>query len=87
MNPPAKFVIPEVGAFHHSIPPMTNVNSKIYPLPPAPMPLGGVYTYPYMPLPVIPNLPITQVDDNLAKILTQSLPFQCLEELKEQERK
>ena len=87
MNPPTNFVIHEARVFHHSIPPLTNVNLKIYPLPLALMPLGGVYTYSYMPSPIIPNLSITQVDGNPAIIFTQSLPLQSLEELKEQERK
>ena len=60
---------------------------EIYPPPLAPMPLGGVYTYSYMPSPIIPNLSITQVDGNPATIFTQSLPFQSSKELKEQERK
>ena len=34
---PTNFVIPEVGTSHYLIPPMTNVVSKIYPLPPAPI--------------------------------------------------
>ena len=50
------------------------------------MPLGGVYTYPYMPPPIIPIPPITQVDGNPTTIFTQSLPLQSLKELKEQER-
>ena len=80
-------VIPDVETSHHSIPPLTNVNPKIYPFPPTPLPLGGVYTYPYVSPPIIPNPPITQVDGNLATIFTQSLPLQSSEELKKQERK
>ena len=72
MNPPTNFVNPNAGAFHHSIPPLTNVNPEIYPPPPTPMPLE-VYTYPYMPHHVIPNPPITQVDGYLATIFTQFL--------------
>ena len=59
VNPLANSVIPKVRAYHHSISPLTNVNPEIYPLPPTPMPLEGVYTFPYMPPPIIPNPLIT----------------------------
>ena len=83
INPHANFIIPDEGAFHHFIPSLTNVNQKIYLPPPVLMPLGGVYTYPYMSPLIVPNPSITQVDNNPATIFTQSLPFQSLEELKE----
>ena len=86
MNPLANFVTPDAGTSHYSIPPLINVNPDIYPSPPAPMPPGGVYTYPYMSLPIIPNPPITQMDNNPATIFIQSLPLQSSKELKEEER-
>ena len=70
MNPSANFITHDAGTFHYSIPPLTNVNPKIYPLPPTPMPLRGMYIYPYMPPLVIPNPLITQVDDDTATIFT-----------------
>ena len=63
------------------------MNLEIYPPPAAPMPLEGVYIYPYMPPFVIPNLSISQVDSNSTTIFTQSIPLQSSEELKKQERK
>ena len=70
MNPLVNFVIPDARTSYHSIPPLTNVNQEIYPLPPTPMPLRGMYIYPYMPPLVIPNPLITQVDDDTATIFT-----------------
>ena len=87
MNPPTNFVIPDAGTSHYSIPPLTNVNPKIYPPSLALMPPEGVYIYPYMLPLVVPNPPITQMDDSSTTIFTQSLPLQSSEELKEQERK
>ena len=75
MNPLANSINPDARASHHSIPPLTNVNLEIYPPPPTTMPPGKVYTYPYMPPPIVPNPPITQVDDNPATIFTRSLPL------------
>ena len=67
MNPLTNSVTPDAGTFHYSIPPLTNVNSEIYPHLSASIPPRGVYTYPYMPSLVIPNPPITQMDGNLVK--------------------
>ena len=55
---PVNFVIPKVGTSHYLIPPMTNVVPKIYPPPTAPISFGEVYTYPYMPPPIISNTPV-----------------------------
>ena len=88
VNPPANPINLEAGFSHHSIIPLTNVNPEIYPSPLTPMPLGGVYTYIYMPLPIIPNPLITQVDGNLATIFTQVfivVKLRRIEEAKEEE--
>ena len=61
VNPPTNSVNLDVGASHHSIPPLTNVNPKIYPPPPTSMPLGGVYTYPY----TYPYMPPLQSSEEL----------------------
>ena len=79
--------MPKVGTPHCPIPPMVNVVPKIHPPLPNPMPSGGVYTYPYMPPPVVPSLPFAQAEINSTMIFTQPLPVQSLDELKEQERK
>ena len=68
MNPSANFVILDVGTSHYPIPLLTNVHLEICPLPPAPMPLERVYTYPYMPLPIVLSPTIAQVDGNLETI-------------------
>ena len=56
VNPLANSITLDARTSHYSIPPLTNVNPEIYPPPPAPMPPGWVYTYPYMPHPIIQNL-------------------------------
>ena len=77
MNPSANFITHDAGTFHYSIPPLTNVNPKIYPPLLALMPPEGVYIYPYMPPPIIPNPLITQMDGSSTTIFTQSLPLQA----------
>ena len=64
MNPPANFITLDAGTSHYSIQALTNVNLEIYPSSLAPMPPRGVYTYLYIPPPIIPNTSITQMDDN-----------------------
>ena len=79
--------MPEIEASHYPVPPMANTMPKTYFSPPAPMPSGRVYTYPYMSPLVIPSPPIVQVEINLATLFTQSPPVQNVEEMKKQERK
>ena len=50
---PASLAIPEVRTHHCPIPPMVNVVPKIHPPPLALMPFREVYTYPYMPPPIV----------------------------------
>ena len=82
----ASFAILEVGTPHCLIPPMVNDVLEIHLLP-TPMPSRVVHIYPYMPPPVVPSLPINQVEVNSGMLFTQSLPVQSFDELKEQERK
>ena len=84
---PASIAMPEVGTPHGPIPPMTNVMPKTYPLPPALLPSGEVYTYFYIPSLVIPSPQITQAEMNLGMLFTQSLHVQSSDDLKKQERK
>ena len=52
-HPSARPAMPEVGIPYYLVPPLVNAIPKTYLSPPAPMPSGGVYTYPYMPSLVI----------------------------------
>ena len=69
--PLASLVMPEVGIPYYPILPISNVMLETYP--PSlltPMPSRWVYTYPYMPHPIIPSPLITQVDVNPTTLFT-----------------
>ena len=64
--PPTRFAMLEVGIPYCPVPSLASAIQKTYPPPPAPMPSGGVYTYPHMPSPVISSPPISQAEVNPA---------------------
>ena len=78
----------EVDTPHYHIPSMVNtILETCHPSPPTPMPSKGVYTYPYMPYPVVPSPPIVQTILNLGMFFIQSLSIQSSDDQEEQERK
>ena len=66
--PFASHAMPEVGIPHYPVPPMENAMPKTYL--PTSMPSERVYTYLYMPHPIIPSPLITQVDVNPTTLFT-----------------
>ena len=80
--------MPKVATSHYPIPSMVNtVSETCLHFPPTLMPSKEVYTYPYMPHPVVPSPPVVQAKVNLGLMFTQSLPVKSFDEQKEQERK
>ena len=52
---PISYAMLEVKTPHYPIPLMVIAILETCPLPPTPMPSEGVYTYPYMPPPMVPR--------------------------------
>ena len=57
--PLARLAMPEVRIPHCLVQPLASTILETYPSPTTLMPFGGVYTYPYMPSPVISSPPVT----------------------------
>ena len=70
--PLARPSMPEVGIPHCLVPLLANAIPKTYP-PYAPMLSRGVYTYSYMPSPVISSPPVAQTEVNPATFFTHAL--------------
>ena len=68
--PPTSLDMPKVGIPHCLVPPLANAILETYPPPLAPMPFGGVYTYLYMPSPVISSPPVAQAKVNPTTLFT-----------------
>ena len=73
MYPPARPAMPELGIPHFLVPPLANAILEAYPFSLALIPSGGVYTYPYMPSPIISISPVAQAEVNPMTIFTQAL--------------
>ena len=71
--PLARPSMPEVGIPHCLVPPLTNAISETYLPHFAPIPSGGMYTYPYMPSPVISSPPVAQTEVNPTTLFTHAL--------------
>ena len=77
--------MPEVGIPNCLIPPLTSAIQETYP--PTPMPSEGVYTYPYMPPPIIPNRSIAQVEANPTTLFIEALRRKFFKKHKKQQRR
>ena len=67
----ASVAMPGVGIPHYLIPSMANaIPETCYPPSLTPMPSEGLYTYPYMPLKVVPSPLVTQAKINLGMLFT-----------------
>ena len=62
-------VMPEMGTPHCSVPLIMNTFPKTCPSS-AFIPFGRVYTYPYIPLSVVPSPPVAQVKVNSGMLFT-----------------
>ena len=68
---PIRHTMPEVGISHCPIPPMMNTLQDTCPLHLVLIPSRGVYTYPYIPPPVVPSPLVAQVEVNHVFVFTQ----------------
>ena len=80
--------MPEVGTPYCFVPLIMNIFLKacLHPPPLASMPSIEVYTYPYIPTPVVPSPPVVQTEVNPGMLFTQSLLVQSFDDQKERKK-